>query len=151
MRSPHTAMKSSPRSLQLEKARAQQRRPNAAINKWVNEWMNNKKKIKVTGRPGALEPLIAGVQSDKMHWQAVTPWGVHGASWLSGGPVCFSWWQGLFKREPRPPVLDDMQLISFLWESNQEDLITSLHPGDKSGDNSPQSIFWFNGSVHKTS
>ena len=33
MRSPHTATKSSPRSPQLEKAHAQQRRPNAAINK----------------------------------------------------------------------------------------------------------------------
>ena len=32
MRSPHTATKSSPRSPQLEKARAQQRRPNAAKN-----------------------------------------------------------------------------------------------------------------------
>ena len=33
MRSPCTTMKSRPRSLQLEKAHAQQRRPNAAINK----------------------------------------------------------------------------------------------------------------------
>ena len=33
MRSPRTAMKSSPRSLQPEKARAQQQRPNAAKNK----------------------------------------------------------------------------------------------------------------------
>ena len=33
MRSPRTATKSSPRSPQLEKARAQQRRPNAAKNK----------------------------------------------------------------------------------------------------------------------
>ena len=32
MRSPHTKMKSSPRLLQLEKARAQQRRPKTAIN-----------------------------------------------------------------------------------------------------------------------
>ena len=32
MRSPHTAMKSSPRSPQPEKARAQQQRPNAAKN-----------------------------------------------------------------------------------------------------------------------
>ena len=36
MRSPHTAMKSSPRSPQLEKARAQQRRPNTAKNKFKN-------------------------------------------------------------------------------------------------------------------
>ena len=33
MRSPHTTKKSSPRSPQLEKARAQQQRPNAVINK----------------------------------------------------------------------------------------------------------------------
>ena len=33
MRSPHTAMKSSPRSPQLEKACAQQQRPNTAKNK----------------------------------------------------------------------------------------------------------------------
>ena len=32
-RSPHSATKSSPRSLQLQKAHKQQRRPNAAINK----------------------------------------------------------------------------------------------------------------------
>ena len=37
MRSPRTAMKSSPRSLQLEKARAQQRGPNAAKNKLKKE------------------------------------------------------------------------------------------------------------------
>ena len=36
MRSPHTAMKSSPHSPQLEKARAQQRRPNTAKNKLIN-------------------------------------------------------------------------------------------------------------------
>ena len=40
-RSPHTATKSSPPSPQLEKARAQQRRPNAAINK-LNNFLNNK-------------------------------------------------------------------------------------------------------------
>ena len=33
MRSSHTAVKSSPRSPQLEKARAQQQRPNTAKNK----------------------------------------------------------------------------------------------------------------------
>ena len=37
MRSPHTATKSSPRSLQLEKARTQQQRPNAAKNKLKNK------------------------------------------------------------------------------------------------------------------
>ena len=36
MESPHTTTKSSPRSLQLEKARVQQRRPNAAKNKLIN-------------------------------------------------------------------------------------------------------------------
>ncbi|KAJ8789344.1 hypothetical protein J1605_021871 [Eschrichtius robustus] len=34
MRSPCTSTKSSPHSLQLEKARVQQRRPNAAKNNW---------------------------------------------------------------------------------------------------------------------
>ena len=37
MRSPHTTTKSSPRLLQLEKARAQQRRPNAAKNKSIKK------------------------------------------------------------------------------------------------------------------
>ena len=36
MRSPRTTMKSGPRSQQLEKAHAQQQRPNAAINKLIN-------------------------------------------------------------------------------------------------------------------
>ena len=35
MKSPHTPTKSSPRSLQLEKARPQQQRPNAAKNKQI--------------------------------------------------------------------------------------------------------------------
>ena len=38
MRKPSAAMKSSPRSLQLEKARAQQQRPNAAKNK-INKFI----------------------------------------------------------------------------------------------------------------
>ena len=46
MRSPHTAMKSSPRSPQLEKAHAQQRRPNAAKNKINNKSKYIKKKLK---------------------------------------------------------------------------------------------------------
>ena len=37
MRNPHTAMKSSPRSPQLEKAHVQQRRPNAAKEKKKKE------------------------------------------------------------------------------------------------------------------
>ena len=36
MRSPRTTTKSSPRSPQLEKDRAQQQRPNAAKNKLIN-------------------------------------------------------------------------------------------------------------------
>ena len=36
MRSPRTTTKSSPRSPQLEKARVQQQRPNAAKNKLIN-------------------------------------------------------------------------------------------------------------------
>ena len=35
MRSPHTATKSSPRSLQLEEAHVQQQKPNAARNKYT--------------------------------------------------------------------------------------------------------------------
>ena len=37
MRSPHTATKSSPRSPQLEKAREQQQRPNAAKKKKIKK------------------------------------------------------------------------------------------------------------------
>ena len=46
MRSPHAAMKSSPRSLQLEKAHAQQQRPNAAKKKKKKKMLNNKNNIK---------------------------------------------------------------------------------------------------------
>ena len=42
MRSPCTATKSSPHSPQLEKARAQQRRPNAAKNK-INKFIKKRK------------------------------------------------------------------------------------------------------------
>ena len=48
-------------------------------------------KIKVTGCPGAPELRVASVQRDKTQRLAVTPWVVHGASWLLGGPFCFSW------------------------------------------------------------
>ena len=47
MRSPCAIMKSSPRSPQLEKARAQQRRPNAAnqsIDQSINKLIKKKKK-----------------------------------------------------------------------------------------------------------
>ena len=37
MRLPHTTTKSSPRSLQLEKAHVQQQRPNAAKNQSINK------------------------------------------------------------------------------------------------------------------
>ena len=40
MRSLRTATRSSPRSLQLEKARAQQQRPNSAQNKNKNKFKN---------------------------------------------------------------------------------------------------------------
>ena len=43
MRSPCTTAKSSSRSLQLEKARTQQRRPNAAKNKYINKLINKNK------------------------------------------------------------------------------------------------------------
>ena len=46
VRGPRTAMKSGPRLLQLEKALAQERRPNAAINKYINKL--KKKKIALT-------------------------------------------------------------------------------------------------------
>ena len=45
MRSPLTAKKSGPHSPQLEKARVQQRKPNAAKNKLI-KWINLKKKKK---------------------------------------------------------------------------------------------------------
>ena len=47
MRSPHTAMKSSPRSPQLEKAHVQQQRPNIAKNK-IKIKNKNQKKIPLT-------------------------------------------------------------------------------------------------------
>ena len=47
MRSPHTAMKSSPCSRQLEKARAQQQRPNAAKNKQIYFKKNQTVLVKV--------------------------------------------------------------------------------------------------------
>ena len=46
MRSPCAATKSSPRSLRLEKARAQQRRPNAAKNKERKKERKKKEKKK---------------------------------------------------------------------------------------------------------
>ena len=42
MRSPRNAVKSSPRSLQLEKARMQQQRPNSTINKQINKLFKKK-------------------------------------------------------------------------------------------------------------
>ena len=40
MRGPRTAMKSGPRLPQLQKALAQKRRPNTAINKLINKLIN---------------------------------------------------------------------------------------------------------------
>ena len=48
MRGPRTAMKSGPHLLQLEKALAQKRRPNTAINKQTNKHQKVKKKKKTT-------------------------------------------------------------------------------------------------------
>ena len=45
MRGPRTAMKSGPRSPQLEKALAQKRRPNTAINKQTNKQTNPKERV----------------------------------------------------------------------------------------------------------
>ena len=46
VRGPRTAMKSGPRSPQLEKALAQKRRPNIAINQSINQSINLKRKKK---------------------------------------------------------------------------------------------------------
>ena len=45
VRGPRTAMKSGPRLPQLEKALAQKRRPNIAINQSINKLKKKKKKI----------------------------------------------------------------------------------------------------------
>ena len=60
MRSPRTATKSSPRSPQLEKAHAQQRRPDAAKNKYVKK---KKKKGKCSLE---LHPQLASQQDRKL-------------------------------------------------------------------------------------
>ena len=57
MRSPRTATKSGSRSLQLEKARVQQQRPNAAKNK-INKCIKNNKKRKKWGLDILQEILI---------------------------------------------------------------------------------------------
>ena len=46
MRSPRTVTKSSPCSPQLEKARMQQRRPNAAKNKKINLFKKKKEEVR---------------------------------------------------------------------------------------------------------
>ena len=51
MRSPYTATKSSPCSLQLERARAQQRRPNAAKNKFIKKKKEEKKRPFIESLP----------------------------------------------------------------------------------------------------
>ena len=54
MRSPRTTTKSSPRSLQLEKAHMQQRRPNVAKNKFKKR---KEKKLPINNSPEVSEPL----------------------------------------------------------------------------------------------
>ena len=49
MRGLRTAMKSGPRSPQLEKALAQKRRPNTAKNKQINKYIKNQSINKVMG------------------------------------------------------------------------------------------------------
>ena len=57
MRSPRTTAKSSPRSPQLEKAHAQQQRPNAAKNKLINYFKNKTKQSILTNTNLAAEHL----------------------------------------------------------------------------------------------
>ena len=45
VRGPRTAMKSGPRLPQLEKALTQKRRPNTAINKYINKYLKKKNSI----------------------------------------------------------------------------------------------------------
>ena len=63
MRSPCTATKSSPCSPQLEKARTQQRRPNAAINKLINKLINLKQDKKTP--QSYTEPPLASKTATK--------------------------------------------------------------------------------------
>ena len=51
VRGPRTVMKSGPRLLQLQKALAQKRRPNTAINKLSNFKKNSVVKIKLISKP----------------------------------------------------------------------------------------------------
>ena len=56
MRSPRTATKSSPHSPQLEKAHAQQQRPNVAKNKFIGK-KKDFQKNKISGTDGEAGPL----------------------------------------------------------------------------------------------
>ena len=57
MRSPCTATKSSPRSPQLEKARVQQQRPNAAKNK-INNFLKKEKETNYSGNFNILKNIL---------------------------------------------------------------------------------------------
>ena len=66
VRGPRTTMKSGPRLPQLEKALAQKRRPNIAINQSINQSINLKKKKKGNLFPYLLISLL--------HWWFSTIW-----------------------------------------------------------------------------
>ena len=68
MRSPHTAMKSSPRLPQLEKARAQQQRPNAAKNKRIKKKKKKKKKETLNADIWAFMPFAFNLSNSKRKW-----------------------------------------------------------------------------------
>ena len=78
MRSPRTAIKSSPRSPQLEKACAQQRRPNTAKNQSINQSINLlKKKNSLPDKEGmpVEEDGIKGVVFLPLLKKCRKPWG----------------------------------------------------------------------------
>ena len=58
MRGPRTAMKSGPRSPQLEKALAQKQRPNTAKNKYKNKGIPLKKKKKKRLAPSVYKTFV---------------------------------------------------------------------------------------------
>ena len=68
MRSPHTAMKSSPRSPQLEKAHVQQQRPNIAKNK-IKIKNKNQKKIPLTIATKRIKYL--GINFFQFYWKII--------------------------------------------------------------------------------
>ena len=64
VRGPRTAMKSGPRSPQLQKALAQKRRPNTAKNKQINKFIKKKKKLKIELPYDPTIPLL-GIYPEK--------------------------------------------------------------------------------------